>query len=160
MNPWWWLLLLTACVKLVPVRASSAQHVTREEATVELGVPLTITESRLKSAAAGEGLRLTQKLPAGDSTLFIFKSGGDAGLGTWLAAHVAPTGSSTVVRLLAKPTLDGIELCSDADATLTGIDYWCKDTALAPGDPRRAQLTGAREAELIRHLSASLRGRE
>ena len=78
------------------------------------------------------------------------------GLGSIFYARVHPEGSSTEVLLLGKPTLNGQELCSDADGLLKSFQYWCVDTTVSNGEPLLPSLRGKEEAETVRGVLLEL----
>lgn len=71
-----------------------------------------------------------------------------------LPAGVNPSGARLL--LFGKPTVNGADLCSDADARLTEFSYRCKDVVVEEGSSQRANITGREETDVVRGVLLTL----
>lgn len=168
------LLLALGCVRQLPLRTSSAERVPPQQSAFQVPAALEAVERALEAATRSEGMTLAQKVPVSTGgTVWVYK-GQRGGLlsvnassyvttfeshvvGSWLAARLTPSADGTSVVLLAKPTLDGTEVCSDADGSLSDVKYWCVDAQIREDAQHRDQFNGQAEAELVTRLGEGLR---
>lgn len=152
------------CVTQVPVRASATQFVAADKLHASLKGSKEDVVQRVTALAGERGLKLVNTVDSPDtSKVYVFKGDriavttvrGNASMvvgetneiGSWLAVRVKNVSDKTDVSILAKPTVRGQEVCSDEDAQLADVQYWCKDTKVRQDYPRRDLLSGKAEAE-------------
>jgi hypothetical protein len=78
-------------------------------------------------------------------------------IGSWIAVRVSPAPGGARVTAFAKPSLHGVEVCSDDDASLADIRYWCSDTKVGEDYGHRELVDGRIEAELVTRLIDALK---
>ncbi len=165
---------LTASL-LAPVRASSVPYLGAEGSSQRVARPANDVANAIEGLFDKRGYHLIARYSAKDGSndsLYAFK--GTRGAKTvgdedevtnfqlgsvfYVRVHAADT-SATDVLLIGKPTIDGQEVCSDADAMLKAFEYWCVDTTvnkLGNGTEVLPQLTGKEEADTIRGVLLDL----
>jgi hypothetical protein len=52
------------------------------------------------------------------------------GIGSWFAVRLQPEAGATLMYVLGKPTLNGLEVCSDQDTQFQSFGYACRDSSL------------------------------
>ena len=165
---WAFAFALAGCVTAnPPLRMSTAQLMQPGQSELTVATPQAQTVEKLKKLMAerGLGVKTVVATKDGKATYYVFSGprkviGTEttvASVGSWVAARVETHPDGTFVRLLGKPTVAGVELCSDADAQLADADYWCQDTRVNPDSPYAANLTGREEVELVRSVVLELK---
>lgn len=161
-------------VRVSPVRASSRDILADEQATLTIGEPRDALVARLTEVMSRRGYQIIEKRVTEDRIVLKYRgertvvqtvSGGGAGgttlirgsssnIGSMFYAFVADKdASTTVLRMVGKPTGNGREVCSDRDQDLDP----CREDLKAGVDfIGRQQMTGREEAEAIRGVFAEL----
>jgi len=167
-------LLLTGCVSLVPLRGSSYEHLRDIESRIVLPATEGPVVEALSAQLAERGfLRSDKREVHKDVTYYIYKGkrrtvqsirgGGNLivfeghELGSWFLARVIGGRPTTEILLMGKPTVDGTEICSDADQILVEAQYWCRDTRARTDNPARNTMRGQEEAETVRGVLSTLK---
>jgi len=78
-------------------------------------------------------------------------------VGSWYVARIRSAGGGTQVFLFGKPTLNGTEVCSDADAELKDAQYWCRDATVRDDWPGSSIVSGREESEVVRGVLIGLK---
>jgi hypothetical protein len=167
---------LTGCVAQVPLRGSSYQHMRDSEARVVLPVREQEAVEALSALLGERGFHRidTRSLPR-NVTYYIYKGPrrtvndvrGGGGLivfeghelGSWFLARVIGGAPTTEILLIGKPTVDGTEICSDADQTWLEAQYWCRDTRVRADYRGADTMHGTEEAETVRGVLTTLKQR-
>jgi hypothetical protein len=169
--------LASGCIAQVPLRGSSYQHMRDSEARVGLPVPELQAIEALSSVLAERGFQRTAKYPVTSNvTYYVFKGrrrdyqsirgnvrtgivyeGHE--LGSWFLARVIGGGPTTEILLVGKPTVDGVEICSDADQMWLDVQYWCRDTRVRTDNRAADHMHGTEEADTVRGVITILKER-
>jgi hypothetical protein len=155
---------------MLAVRTSSVQILAHDQSELVLPVPASqlVPALHAEFAARGSPLADQHQAPNGD-TVYVYKGRRTAittvsatrtiitsqtyQIGSWFAVRVATTPGGVRLSAIGKPTVNGVEVCSDADSTLSDIQYWCQDTRVrADATSDRQLLTGREEAEVVRGI--------
>ena len=168
------LLLVTGCVGLVPLRGSSYEHLRDTESRIVLPAREGPVVEALSAQLAEHGfVRSDKREVHQDVTYYVYKGKrrtvnsvrGGGGfivfegheLGSWFLARVVGGRPTTEILLIGKPTVDGTEVCSDADQILAEARYWCRDTRVRTDNPARNTMRGQEEAETVRGVLSTLK---
>jgi hypothetical protein len=163
-----------ACVHYVPLRTSSSRYLSREQQTVLLPWGPHRAERACKQFMDGAGMALAYALDAPDkSRVIVFSRDRNSVLnvsatqsavfvdsyqiGSWIAVRVSPAPGGARVTAFAKPSLHGVEVCSDDDPSLADVRYWCFDTKVREDYDHRELVDGRIEAELVTRLVDALK---
>jgi hypothetical protein len=168
-------LALAGCVEYLPARASSLGKDSPATASVKIEHSRADVSPVLDVLFKERGFQLVNKIDASPAvSYYIFKGPRQSitdvrgnsdivvaetyNIGSWFAARLAEnrTGTITEVFLLGKPTVNGTEVCSDADALLKEVQYWCIDTKFKEGAPEVKLITGREEAETVKGILVEL----
>lgn len=164
------------CVKQIPIRASSSRHLKPEQAKVDFQLPPDQLQLAVKAAFTSRGFALANALDAPDgSKLLVFTAdrktltslhaGGGVvmleqyDIGSWMAARVRAFGPGSQLILFGKPQVSGHALCSDDDASLSDVQYWCQDTQIREDSTMGDMLSGRTEAEIVVGVVEELKDR-
>jgi hypothetical protein len=151
------------------IRASSRDHLPPAASRVVLPGPADGVVPRVIAAFARRGFAVVDRRVDRAVTVLKFKgaratvtvvttgaygmvSGSSSSLGSVFYARLLPSPAGTEIDLIGKPTVDGKEVCSDADA---GLDR-CSEVVTGLLWPGRRQATGKEEAEQIRGVLVEL----
>ncbi|MGZ6142456.1 MAG: hypothetical protein ACXWLM_03905 [Myxococcales bacterium] len=164
--------LSAACV--APIRASSRDVLTDQQATLSLELPREQAVARLGEAMRSRRFEIIDKRAAADGLVLKYKGqrtsvtvvagyaqkgsgqvqGSSNDIGSVFYAFVSsPAPGRTVIRMVGKPTGNGREVCSDHDQDL---DACPEDVKAGVNFVGRQQMTGREEAETIRGVFAEL----
>ena len=165
------------CVAHVKLRSSSATYVTLEQATAHFDRQPPEVAAVLQPEMFSRGFLLTQEVEGAPGTkIYLFKGARKTPraaaaaeqrppphyeLGSWFAAKVTlgAQGAGSEVTMFGKPTVNGQEVCSDADSLLTEARYWCQDTEVQVDYPHMELVEGREEADTVRGALASLQAK-
>ncbi|HEX7603180.1 MAG TPA: hypothetical protein VF316_16295 [Polyangiaceae bacterium] len=158
-----------ACVTMLAVRTSSVQILAPDQSDlVLLPASQLVAALHAEFAARGSPLADQRQAPNGD-TVYVYKGRRTAitsvsatrtiitsqtyQIGSWFAVRVATTPGGVRLSAIGKPTVNGVEVCSDADSTLSDVQYRCQDTHVREDATSDRQLiTGREEAEVVRGI--------
>lgn len=162
----------SACVHYSVLRTSTLQGVDPSTAHLKLSRPPDTVSRELEALFAQRGFPVVNKLSSGPATFYVFKGGRDKvtslygnedfvamqsnNIGSWFAARVAADGNGTDLMMFGKPTVNGVEVCSDADSLLADVKYWCTDTKIKDGAPEARYMTGREEREILKGVQVAL----
>ena len=162
-----------ACVHYEPLRASSLQGTDPASAHVLLREPSQDVARTLEQLFAQRGYVVTNKVvsKAGVSyylfngmrqnVMELYASRYQASvqsyvIGSWFAARLETVPGGTDLLILGKPTVNGIEVCSDEDRLLADVQYWCRDTRIRVDSSDRQFMTGREERETAKGVVVTL----
>jgi len=167
------LALAPSCVSSRAVRVSTLQVIPRTDSSLQLAAPLPDVVAVLMRSMAERGFPVVQEVAGDSGKYYIFKgartnvttvrgtstviAGSTVQVGSWYAARVSSAGGGTLVFLFGKPTLNGTEVCSDADAELKDAQYWCQDSTVRDDWPGSSVITGREESEVVRGVLIALK---
>jgi hypothetical protein len=175
------MMLAAACAPVhVAIRASSAGQLTQPDSSVHIARPADAVLEQVKASLDLRGYHLSGQYPAKDGSrdqLYLFKGRREAVVvgavttvgrsvvgetasfqfGSVYYVRLHGSGAETDVLVLGKPTLQGQELCSDADVWLKAFEYWCKDSSLSNGGKLMPYLSGKEEADVVRGVLLELK---
>lgn len=163
----------SACVTMKVLRVSSANTVPTEKSTAHYAKSPSDVFAALQAEFGTRGLTLAQQVDGNSGAkIYLFKGKRAAVttvrgtsamvvtqsnvIGVWVAARVQAANGGTDLSLLAKPSVNGQEVCSDADKTLEDAQYWCQNTEVREDFPFMHLLSGREEAEVVQGTLASL----
>jgi hypothetical protein len=157
-----------------PVRASSRDILSDEQATLTISEPPDALAARLTEVMLRRGYHIVEKQVTEDHIVLKYKGertvvqtiagsgvrgsmqvrGTSNNIGSVFYAFAAgKDASTTVLRMVGKPTGNGREVCSDRDQDL---DPCGEDLKAGVNFVGRQQMTGREEAEAIRGVFAEL----
>lgn len=155
-----------------PVRLSTYENMPAEDALLQVPRPSTEVASALLKVMEGRGFPLVYKGKRKDGQLILaFRGPRHAPpavtgnpqystqtyqFGSFFAAGLQDLPDGTLLALFGKPTVQGVELCADADVELADLQYWCRDSSLLATSPLGAYITGREEQEVIRGVLGTL----
>jgi len=154
------------CVSQVVLRASSSQHLRREQQTAVLPMAPAELEKAWKGLMEGQHLSLANALDAPNGSRILVYKGTRVNVvsvrasssvvavesfdvGSWIAARIAAAPAGSQITVFGKPTVLGQEVCSEDDPSLADVDYWCQDTKIRDDSQHRHLVNGKAEAEFI-----------
>jgi hypothetical protein len=168
-------LLLAGCVDQVPLRASSTYQLQPESMRVVVSGSEIETVNVLQELLGVKGFYRAGKYDvARDIHYYVWKADQQPRpidrkqkrpeldkheLGTWLLARVYTGKPGTEVMIVAKPTVDGREVCAESDGLFEEAKYHCVDTLVSSKAPPEKLPTGAEEAQLVATTLADLKAR-
>jgi hypothetical protein len=162
------------CVAHVKLRASSAAFVPIDQATAHFTQPPPEVYAALQPEMVSRGYLMVQQVEGSPGAQFYLFKGVRKPmpaqvhselkqppayeLGSWFAVKVAlgDKGLGTDVTMMGKPTVNGQEVCSDADKLLAEAHYWCQDTEVQADYQEMKQVAGREEADLVKGALAAL----
>jgi hypothetical protein len=162
------------CVSYQVVRASSLNHLTAAESTIRVtNVPAGAIADLTRQTFADRGYPLVlRRQVSGQVTLLVFTgprravtTGGGTSdmvvaqtneIGSWFVARIVELRGFVEVSMFGQPTVNGQEVCADADAYLREAEYWCLDTRMRTDYPYAWMLTGKEESEVVHGVQATL----
>lgn len=165
---------LVGCVANVPVRASSSQHLSLSQSSAVFPWSPGVLEQAYKKLMQQKNLTLAHALDAPDgSKVLVYKGkrvnvlsvrGSSMGfraetyeVGSWIAARISTHSEGSTIVIFGKPTVQGVSLCSDDDAQLSDVQYFCQDTKVREDYEHMHLLNAKAEAEFISALLEELK---
>ncbi len=148
-------------------RMSTLQHINEASSVVVVSASPEDVMRRVSSALAQHGAAPTEmgRSLAGGA-LFIYRaprptpavatSTGYVGVGSAYFVRLRDTSNGVEVMLVGKPTLNGVDLCSDSDRLFVEFSYRCLDSSLTDDSAVWPHVTGREEVEVVRGVLASL----
>lgn len=165
---------LTACqVNMIPARISTVQTLTPARSAVVIQGARAEVVQRLQAELSGHGAALIDRANAPNgATLYVFRGqrmsativrgnsygvyGSSYQIGSSYFARLRDVPGGVEVFLMGKPTVNGTDLCSDADTLLAEFDYRCTDSRLREDSSLWAQVSGREETEAVRGIIVRL----
>jgi hypothetical protein len=168
------LLFMGACVSHRTVRSSSEAHLPATDAQATLALTPEESGVLLTQLFRARGFERNREVPGADGTRVVLFTGPRArvttvvatadvvssqslGIGSWFAARLSPAAGATTLYLLGKPTLNGLEVCSDQDVQFQSLGYACRDSSLRNDFAGWHLVSGREEADVIRGVTLDLR---
>lgn len=155
-----------------PVRLSTYENMPAEDALLQVPRSSTEVASALLKIMEGRGFPLVYKGKRKDGQLILAFRGPRRAppavtgnpqyatqtyqFGSFFAAGLQDLPDGALLALFGKPTVQGVELCADADVELADLQYWCRDSSLLATSPLGAYITGREEQEVIRGVLGTL----
>lgn len=168
-------LALAGCMNQVPLRASSTYVLTEQASRATLPASEAETVALLSTIVGERGFYRTARYDvARDVRYYTWRSDQqphvrgapklrempDHEVGSWLLARVDMRHPPlTEILLIAKPTVDGREICADSDSFLQEAAYHCVDTMVKSNVPPEKLPNGTEEAELVGYALRELKTR-
>ena len=160
------LLMCAGCFHYQALRVSTLDGAELKKAQLTLPMPRDQAGTLVEGLFAARGFPVVTRLTVSPTVIYyIFKGArqqvssiyGNAdfvtmqsyNIGSWFVARLTSDGAATTVLLFGKPTINGTEVCSDADAILAEAQYWCRDTKILERSPFRPYVTGRDEREVV-----------
>jgi hypothetical protein len=165
---------LTACqVNMIAARVSTVQTLTPARSAVVIQGARAEVVQRLQAELSGHGAALIDRANAPNgATLYVFRGqrmsativrgnsygvyGSSYQIGSSYFARLRDVPGGVEVFLMGKPTVNGTDLCSDADTLLAEFDYHCSDSRLREDSSLWAQVSGREETEAVRGVIVRL----
>jgi hypothetical protein len=156
------------------VRVSTVQLISAEKSSTHYSKPPSVVFEAVKVELASRGFMLANQIDAKSSgaKFYLFKGArkdvthirGNSRIivaetheiGSMFVARLLAVGGGTELLLLGKPTISGVDLCSDADTMLADGGYWCKDTTIRSDYPGLPLMTGREEVDVVQGTLAAL----
>jgi hypothetical protein len=163
---------VSACAHYSVLRTSTLQGSDPSRADIKLPRAPDDVARQVEALFQQRGFPVVNKLTAGHAVYYLFKGtrekvtslfGNEAfvamqsnNVGSWFVARIAGEGSGTDLMMFGKPTVNGVEVCSDADSLLAELKYWCVDTKVKDGAPEAQYMTGREEREILKGVGVAL----
>jgi hypothetical protein len=153
---------LLGCASTITVRASSSDYLQKKGTSVTVDAPQQAAEAELDRLFSERGFGRSGEPKTSPNGQVIFYSGPrqvprdvqDYGiqLGSWFAVRVFPQNAQTVVSIIGKPSIGGLELCSDNDRDLSDVSYTCSDTQVPKNWMGLNLITGRDEETVVSYV--------
>lgn len=169
-------LAMTACYEVprTAVRVSSAKLITVERSTVRYARPPAEVFDALKAELSSRGFPLANQIDSKKpgEKFYVFKGArkdvtfirGNSKIivadtnevGSVFIAKISAAPDGANLFLMGKPTIGGVDLCSDEDGLLADGGYWCNDSSFRADFPGLSLMTGREEMETVQGTLAAL----
>lgn len=158
-------LCVTGCASSITLRASTNDFLKPAATEVTVSPPPQQVIPMVERLFLERGFTSAGPALQGENNtaVYLFKglrapSAGTVGmdLGSWFAVRITGQGSGTLVSVLGKPMVSGLEVCSDADELLRDVKYTCVDTRVPDGWSGRGLVSGRDETEVVSWVLTAL----
>ncbi|MEZ4405833.1 MAG: hypothetical protein R3A52_05095 [Polyangiales bacterium] len=148
-------------------RMSTLQHMNEASSTVVVTGSAEEVVRRVSVAFANHGAAPADlgRGPTG-SALLIYRAAranpvvatasGYQGVGSAYFVRLRDVPNGVEVTVVGKPTVNGVDLCSEADRMFAEFNYRCLDSSLADDSTLWPHVTGREEVAVVRGVLASL----
>lgn len=148
-------------------RMSTLQHLNEASSTVVVAGSAEEVVRRVSVAFASQGASPADlgRSPAGAALLIyraaranpvVATASGYQGVGSAYFVRLRDVPNGVEVTVVGKPTVNGVDLCSEADRMFAEFNYRCLDSSLADDSTLWPHVTGREEVAVVQRVIASL----
>jgi hypothetical protein len=160
------LALLSGCTSLITLRADTNDYLKDPATRVSLNAPITEVQPVLDELFFQRGFRSSGIQRADNGSQVIIYKGPrqvppeaaayGVQLGSWFAARITNTPTTTDVQVMGKPMVGSIEICSDHDDAYRDVRYVCTDTRVPTDWVGKNLVSGRDESEVVEWVVTGL----
>ena len=162
-----------SCVAMKTLRGSTATYLTKAGSQVTVERPAGMVAGVLQQIFAERGYMLSGRYQVAPNNVVLYFRGGRVAppydpsddpaksvaigqIGSWFAARITDDGTRSTVALYGKPTVNGVEVCGDADDQLKDARYACVDVKVKEDWPGSRLVDGREETEIVSAVISTL----